>query len=113
MPDMAHYMKMLTYAEYAYATTNVQLKSRSEEEKVVVIPDTFKEAMGLPEAALWKAALDKEMTSLDQHHVYDLIPRHLSPAGRNQPARGGSTKSSRTRPSWAGLLSKAGDKSQE
>ena len=46
MPDMAHYMEMLTYAEYAYATTNVQLKSRSEEEKVVVIPDTFKEAMG-------------------------------------------------------------------
>ena len=69
MPDMAHEMEMLTYAEYAYATTSVQLKSLSEGEKVVVIPNTFKEAMGLPEAALWKAASDKEMDSLMQHHV--------------------------------------------
>ena len=52
MPDMAHHIKMLTYAEYAYAITNVKLKSRSEGEKVVEILNTFKEAIGLPEAVL-------------------------------------------------------------
>ena len=39
MPDTAHCMETLTYAEYAYVTTNVQLKSRSEGEKIVVIPN--------------------------------------------------------------------------
>ena len=78
-PDMAHYMEMLTYAEYAYATTNVQLKSRLEGDKIVVIPNTFEEDMGLPEAALWKAASDK-MTSLELHHVYD--PSTSIPAGQ-------------------------------
>ena len=78
--DMAHYMEMLTYAEYAYATTSVQLKSRSEGEKAVVIPNTFQEAMGLPEATLWKAASDK--TSVEQHHVYDFVPSTSIPAGK-------------------------------
>ena len=67
MPDMGRYMEMLTYVEYAFATTNVQLKSRSEGEKYVVIPNTLKKAMRLPGAALWKAASDKELTSLEQH----------------------------------------------
>ena len=67
MPDMGRYMEMLTYVEYAFATTNVQLKSRSEGEKYVVIPNTLKNAMRLPGAALWKAASDKELTSLEQH----------------------------------------------
>ena len=49
---------------------------------MVVIPNTFKEAMGLPEAALWKAASDKEMDSLKQHHVYDLVPSTSIPAGQ-------------------------------
>ena len=75
-------MEVLTYAEYAYATTNAQLKSRSEGEKVVVIPNTFEEAMGLPEAALWKAASDRETTSQDQQHVYDLVPSTSIPTGQ-------------------------------
>ena len=61
VPDMAHEMEMLTYAEYAYSTTNVELKNSSEGEKVLVIPNTFKEAVRLPEAALWKAASDKKI----------------------------------------------------
>ena len=52
MPDTAHCMETLTYAEYANAITNVKLKSRSEGEKVVEILNTFKEAIGLPEAVL-------------------------------------------------------------
>ena len=75
-------MEVLTYAEYAYATTNAQLKSRSEGEKAVVIPNTFEEAMGLPEAALWKAASDRETTSQDQQHVYDLVPSTSIPTGQ-------------------------------
>ena len=82
MLDMGHYMEMLTYAEYAYATTNVQLKSRSEGKKIIVLPNTFKEAMSLSEAALWKAASDKEMVSLEQHHIYDLFPSTSIPAGQ-------------------------------
>ena len=70
---MAHHMEMLTYAEYAYASTNVQLQ-RSEGEKILIIPNTFKEAMALPEAARCKAASDKEMESLRAHKVYDLVP---------------------------------------
>ena len=81
MPDMAHYMELLTYAEYAYATSNVQLKSRSEGEKVVVIPNTCEEAMGLPKAAFYKEASDKETKSLDPHDVYDLVPSTSIPAG--------------------------------
>ena len=88
MPDMAHYMEMLTYAEYAYATTNVQLKSRSEGKKIIVLPNTFKEAMSLSEAALWKAASDKKIESLEQHHVYDHVPSISIPAGHKSVGSG-------------------------
>lgn len=48
--DIANYMEMLTYAEYAYAATNVQLQ-RSEGKKIRMIQITLNEAMALPEAA--------------------------------------------------------------
>ena len=80
---MAHHMEMLTYAEHSYAATNVQLKS-SEGEKVLIIPNTFKEAMALPEAARWKVASDKEMESLRAHKVYDLEP--ITPIPTEQKA---------------------------
>ena len=72
-PDMAHHMEMLTYAEYPHAATNVH-QPRSEGEKVLIIPNTFKEAMVLPEAARWKAASDKDMECPRAHKVYDLVP---------------------------------------
>ena len=50
LPDMAHHMEMLTYAEYPHAATNVH-QPRSEGENVLIIPNTFKEALTLPEAA--------------------------------------------------------------
>ena len=78
---MAHHMEMLTYAEHSYAATNVQLKS-SEGEKVLIIPNTFKEAMALPEAARWKAASDKEIESLRAHKVYDLVLITSIPTGQ-------------------------------
>ena len=89
LPDMAHHMEMLTYAEYAYAATNVQLH-RSEGEKVSLIPNTFKEATALPEAARWKAASDKQMESLRAYKVYNLVRITSIPTGaeRDQPALG-------------------------
>ena len=45
LPDMAHHMEMLTYAEYAYAATNVKLQ-RSGGGKVLTIPNSFKESYG-------------------------------------------------------------------
>ena len=82
MPDMAHHMEMLTCAKHAYATTDVQLKRRSEGEKVVVISNSFQEAKGLPEAALWNAGSDKEITSVEQHHLCDFVPSTSIPAGK-------------------------------
>ena len=82
VPDMAHEMEMLTYAEYAYSTTNVELKNSSEGEKVLVIPNTFKETIGLKKAALRKAASDNDMTSLEQHHLYDFVVSTYIPAGQ-------------------------------
>ena len=53
-----------------------------EGEKIDVIPVTFIEATGLPETALWKAASEMDMTSLEQHHFYDLVPSISIPAGQ-------------------------------
>ncbi|CAN0248435.1 unnamed protein product, partial [Ectocarpus sp. 12 AP-2014] len=50
-------------------------------EKVKTIPNTFKEAMELPETKIWKAATDKEMKSLQDLKVYKLVPRTDVPAG--------------------------------
>ena len=70
---MAHHMEMLTYAEYAYAGTNVKLH-RWEGEKVLIFPNTLKDAMALSEAARGNAASDKEMERLRAHNIYDLVP---------------------------------------
>ena len=76
-----HYMEMLTYAKYPYVTTNLQLRSRSEGEKVLVLPNTFKEAIKRPESALWKVASGKT-ASREMHHVYDLVLLTSIPAGK-------------------------------
>lgn len=47
---MAHRMQIMTYAGYVYAITNVQ-QQRSEGEKELIIWNTSKEDMALPEAA--------------------------------------------------------------
>ena len=38
-------------------------------------PSTYREAMASPEAKSWKAALDKEMASINEMGVWDLVPR--------------------------------------
>ena len=44
------------------------------------VPTIFKEAMGLPQVAHWKAELDKEIASLEKHGVFELVPITLVPA---------------------------------
>ncbi|CAM9765973.1 unnamed protein product, partial [Ascophyllum nodosum] len=45
------------------------------------LPNTFKKAMGLPQAARWKTASDKEITSLEERGVFNLVPITSVPAG--------------------------------
>ena len=56
-----------------YVYTNA-LGSFSGGENKEQILDTFKKAMILPQAARWKVASDKDITSLEKHGVYELIP---------------------------------------
>lgn len=46
-------------------------------------PNTYREAMASPEAAKWKAALDKEMRSCTEQHVWTLVRRDQLPRGAN------------------------------
>ena len=75
LADIGHCDERLNFLECNYVANNTQMHSRSEGEKVKTIPNTFKEAMRLPEAKMWKAASDKEMKSLQDLKVYTLVPR--------------------------------------
>ena len=60
--------------------TNTQ-PSRSGGGEPDRVPNTFKEAMGLLQAAHWKTASDKEIASLERHGVFNLVPITSVPAG--------------------------------
>lgn len=59
---------------YVYATSNSQLGRRPEGENVDIVPNTYEEAMRLPQAAQWKATSDKEIKSSKVNAVYTLVP---------------------------------------
>ena len=61
LADMGHCEERLNFLEYAYVANNTQMHSRSGGENIKAIPNTFKEAMRLPEAKTWDAASDKDM----------------------------------------------------
>jgi len=46
-------------------------------------PQTYRQAMASPDAAKWKAALDKEMRSCTEQEVWTLVRRDQLPAGAN------------------------------
>ena len=79
--DIAHQLDDTLSTGNAYATINTQggfwVGERKEE-----IPNTFNEAIGLPQAARWKAASDSEVASLEKHGVYELIPITSVPTGQ-------------------------------
>ena len=81
MPDTAHQLDVEAVpAEVASIRTNTQpsFSGGGESDRV---PNTFKEAMGLPQAARWKTASDKKIVSLEKHGVSDLVPITSVPAG--------------------------------
>ena len=46
-------------------------------------PATFSQAMAGPDAAKWRAGMDKEMASCEELKVWDLVPRSELPHGAN------------------------------
>ena len=82
--DLRSYTSVVDHPGSA-STDHVTASRRSENtsvgEKMEVIPNTFKKAMTLPAKAHWKAASDKEVTSLKMNNVYTLVPATAVPAG--------------------------------
>ena len=71
--DIAHQFDAEAVAtEAAYTTTNTQ-PSCSEAEEPDCTPNTFKETMGLAQAAHWKAVSDKKLASLEKRGVFKLV----------------------------------------
>ena len=69
--DIAHKDEFVYFVHYAYAAQNVQQK----------VPRTFREAMELADAKLWRAATRKEMDRLEELRVFTLVPRKTVPTG--------------------------------
>ena len=49
----------------------------------VEVPNTYKQAMNSPQAAEWDKAMQKELRSLEDHQVADLVPPESVPAGHS------------------------------
>ena len=79
--DIAHHLESASlFAEYAYVSI-VSTGNHSGVGNKLKVPNTFKEAMSLPQATRWKAAADKEIASLKKHVVYEMVPASSVPAG--------------------------------
>eukprot|EP00752_Nemacystus_decipiens_P006651 g5979.t1 len=77
--DQAHLVYAPSFVEYAYVTeTSAQ---SNPDPASISLPNTFKEAKASSHSAQWTAAMNKELTSLKENNVYDLIPRKRVPAG--------------------------------
>ena len=71
--DTAHQLDAETVPiEVAYIRTITQ-PSCSGGEESDRFPNTFKEAVGLPQAAHWKTASDKEIESVEKQGVFNLV----------------------------------------
>ena len=67
--------------EYAHVATNTLERFFGGGNKEQ-IPNTFKGAMALPQAARWKVASDKEIASLQKHGICELVIIISVPNGR-------------------------------
>ena len=77
--DQAHMMHCPSFVEYAYITeTSAQA---NPDPASISLPNTFKEAKASSHSAQWTAAMNKELASLKENDVYDLIPRTFVSAG--------------------------------
>ena len=77
-PDAGHRDGMHRFAEFAYAASITQLHSHSPQ-GTVTVPESYQQAMKLPEAELWKEAAQKEIKSLQDFKV----PISNVPTGQN------------------------------
>ena len=80
-PDVGHRDGMHRFAEFAYAASNTQLHSHSPQ-GTVTVPESYQQAMKLPETELWKEAAQKEIKSLQDLKVYTLVPKSNFPKGK-------------------------------
>ena len=92
LPDIAH--ETHGAIGYAYAATTIQ--SCSAGENAEITPNTFNEAMTLPVKVQWKAASDKEMSSLKKNKSTPSCRRPMSPRDTILSAVDGFTRSRRT-----------------
>jgi len=67
---------------HAVSTALAQQEQIQTLEQQEQTPDTWKQAMASPEADKWKAAANKEMASIDEMGVWDLVPRASVPRGQ-------------------------------
>ena len=81
-PDVGHRDEMHRFAEFAYAASSTQLHSHSPQ-GTVTVPESYEQAMKLPEAELWKEAAQKKIKSLQDLKVYTLVPKSNIPKGQN------------------------------
>ena len=63
LADVCH-DEWFTVVEYTYAATNTQMQGRRDSDRTIVVPNTYKEAMELPEADRWREATKMEFDSL-------------------------------------------------
>ena len=85
--DIAHQLDDMFSTEYAYATTDT-LGSFSAAATIEKPQETFKEAMGLPQATLWKAVSDREIASLEKHRRLRAGTNDRGPGGTGGGGRG-------------------------
>lgn len=72
---------MVSYLDYALIAGNPIRQGLPDGDEAVVVPNTYKEAMDLPQAQEWRNAVDEDIASLKQHNVHDLGPITSVPLG--------------------------------
>ena len=84
--QLAELRRLSPWGQLANFVDNQRIKSPTLDEPVrppatIPIPTTYQEAMRSVDATQWKAAMDKEMLSLKEHEVADLVPIEKLPPG--------------------------------
>ena len=81
--DTAHHLNNASlFAEYVSVSTASAGNYSGGGDKLKV-PNIFKGAMALPQAARWKAAAEKKTASLKEEGVYELVPASSVPVEQN------------------------------
>ena len=60
-PDCLHSQEIVSFVDYALITGNPTQQGLPDGDEAIVVPNTYKEAMDLPQAQEWRKAMDKEL----------------------------------------------------